>query len=52
MSGDHNKMHYLLTEKIKQKHKVCGISKVVMFDSFNGANYLEIVEGKFDLVSF
>jgi hypothetical protein len=42
----------LLVEKIKRYNLGIDCSSFLVFDSFDGANYLETTEGKVDLVSF
>ena len=38
--------------KLAKMSKLVGISCLITFDSFDGANYLETIKGKIDLVSF
>ena len=46
-------MNYdILVQKICNYNLTIDCSTFIMFDSFDGANHLETVEGKIDLVSF
>ena len=46
------KSHELLVEMVNKIHGTFDLKRVIMFDSFDLASYLETSEGKIDLVSF
>ena len=50
--GGHGKVFEILSKKIESRNNNIDMPKVIAFDSFDGANHLETVEGKIDLISF
>jgi len=52
MAGGCPKIYELLTWKLQKGINLSLLDMIVMFDSFNGANYLDTTEGKFNLISF
>ena len=53
MAGNYYQVHKIMTDKIKRScNSNINLNKIIMFDSFDGANHLEAVKGKIDLVSF
>ena len=52
INGGYEKTCFLLHNKVRNRINSECLSNLVLFDSFNGANYLETTEGKVDLVSY
>ena len=50
--GGYEKFFNLLFSKLEHCVKSSSLKKIVIFDSFDGANHLETTEGKVDLISF
>ena len=45
-------MYSLLHGKVKNRIESKSLRSLVVFDSFDGANHFETIEGKVDLVSY
>ena len=52
LQGRYSKVFNLLHDKIRKNKVFAYDSNVILFNSFDGANHLEILKGKLDLVSF
>jgi len=52
INASYKKIYSFLYEKVKKRIKSEGLRDLVMFDSFDGANHLETIKGKVDLVSY
>jgi len=52
ITGGYSKVHKIMTNQIKRCNDKASMDSIIMIDSFDGANHLETIEGKLDLVSF
>ena len=52
IKGGVRKYHEIMVDKLAIMNKSVDMSRLIAFDSFDGANHLETVEGNIDLVSF
>ena len=52
IAGGYHKIYKIIIDQIKRRNDNVDINSIAMIDSFDGANHLETMEEKLDLVSF